>query len=86
MQLENFISFIIWLVNSSGSYIPLQAIISIEKARVYTQNFDCVDSFQISEGWLRRRKKQYNIPFKTFSGMFPQTVRLYKLSFNSCYC
>ena len=43
-------------------------------------------SFKYLKAGHENEKKQYKTPFQTVSGMFPQTVKFYKLSFDSCYC
>ena len=64
----------------SGSWIQedqrCKLLFSQKRPVFWPKNFDCADSFQVGQ-----TNKKRNIKY-----LFSQTVKLYKLSFDSCHC
>ena len=58
-----------WLLNARQQSIPVTGTFFKVKALYFAKELG-FDSFQVSDRWLDRLKKRYNVSFKTISGIF----------------
>ena len=56
-----------WLKTARYSSIPISCSIFKEKALEFAKSLELND-FQVSDGWVCRWKKRFNVSFKTGSG------------------
>ena len=56
-----------WLLFVRSRDVTVSALVFITIAIEFAEKMN-VENFKASDGWLDRRKKQFNVSFKTLSG------------------
>ena len=65
-----------WLKTARHSNIPIICSIFKEKALEFAKSLDLND-FHVSDGWVSRWKKRFNVSFKTVSGNYIYLCYIY---------